>query len=264
MQEVLKSQIAGFKTREEKVNHLREFLQILILKIIYDTDYFRNLSFVGGTALRILYNLRRFSEDLDFSLFRKSHYDFHTFGKSLYRQLENYGIDVDFKMQEKNIVQNIEVRFTNLLFPLGLSSQKGEKLFVKLEIDSSPPAGAKTEISLVNRTYVFTVTHYDLPSLFATKLHACFFRGFVKGRDFYDLLWYLGKKIKPNFELLSNAIRQTHPESDTITESNFKEFMEDKLRKIDFRKVKQDVSIFLEDKQELKLLERDVFLLALK
>lgn len=112
--------------------------------------------------------------------------------------------------------------------------------------------------------YVFTVTHYDLPSLFATKLHACFFRGFVKGRDFYDLLWYLGKKVKPNFELLGHAIEQTHPERSTVTEDNFKEFLEKGLRKVDFRKAQQDVDRFLEDKQELRLIDMEIFLLALK
>lgn len=264
MLDVLKKQVAGFPSREEKLNYLREFLQILILKIIGDTGYFRNLSFVGGTALRILYDLRRFSEDLDFSLFEKSHYDFQQLGDRLQQQMRNYGLEADFKMQQKNAVQNIEIRVTNILLPLGLSSHKGEKLFIKLEIDSNPPAGARTEISLVSRTYVFTVTHYDIPSLFATKLHACFFRGFVKGRDFYDLLWYLGKRIKPNFDLLNNAIRQTHPERGPVTESNFKEFLENELSKIDFKKAQQDVARFLEDKAELKLIDREVFLAALK
>ncbi|MCC7202351.1 MAG: nucleotidyl transferase AbiEii/AbiGii toxin family protein [Nitrospirae bacterium] len=263
MLDVLKKQIAGLPTREEKLNHLREFLQILILKIIYDTGYFRNLSFVGGTALRILYGLRRFSEDLDFSLFEKSHYNFRKFGNCLHQHLRNYGLEADCKMQQKNAVQNIEIRVTNMLLPLGLSSHKGEKLFVKLEIDSNPPEGAITEMSLVNRTYVFTVTHYDIPSLFATKIHACFFRGFVKGRDFYDLLWYLGKRVKPNFILLNNAIQQTHPERIPVMENNFKEFLENELSKIDFKKAQQDVARFLEDKHELKLIDRKIFLAAL-
>jgi len=260
--DVLKKQVAGFQTREEKLNHLRETLQILILKIIYDTGYFRNLSFVGGTALRILYDLRRFSEDLDFSLFEKSHYDFRQLGNCLHQHLRNYGLEADFKVQQKNTVQGIEIRVTNILLPLGLSSHKGEKLFIKLEIDSNPPAGAKTEISLINRIYVFTVTHNDIPSLFATKLHACFFRGFIKGRDFYDLLWYLGKRIKPNFDLLNNAIQQTHPGRTPVTESNFKEFLENELGKIDLKKAQQDVARFLEDKQELKLIDRKTFLAA--
>lgn len=260
MLDLLKKQIARFQTREDRINHLREFLQILILKIIYDTGYFKNLSFVGGTALRILHDLRRFSEDLDFSLFRKTHYNFRTFSRRFERNLISYGLEVDFKTYEKDIVHTMEIRFRNLLLPLGLSTHKGENLFVKVEIDGNPPEGAQTEISLVNRTYVFTVTHFDLSSLFATKLHACFFRGFVKGRDFYDLLWYLGKEIKPNFELLNRAIQQTHPGRPPITEADFREFLEEELRKIDFKKARQDVARFLEDKKELKLVDLEVFL----
>jgi len=258
--DILRKQIESGRTREEKINHLREFLQILILKIIYDTGYFKNLSFAGGTALRILYDLRRFSEDLDFSLFKKAHFDFEVFAGRLKNQLELYGLEIELKTGESNIVKTIDIRFKNILMPLTLSSHKGEKLFVRIEIDSNPPRGAKTEISLINRTYVFTVTHLDLPSLYATKLHACFFRGFVKGRDFYDLLWYLGKKTKPNLKLFRSAIRQTHPEYPLVTERNFKEFMRKELEKIDFKKARQDVSRFIEDKEELRLIERDVFL----
>ncbi len=260
MIDILRRQIEGGHTREEKVNHLREFLQILILKIIYDTGYFKNLSFVGGTALRILYDLRRFSEDIDLSLFKKSHFDFNLFAGRLKNQLKSYGLEVELKTVERNTVKTIDIRFKNILMPLALSPHRGELLFVRVEIDSNPPKGAKTEISLINRTYVFTVTHFDLPSLYATKLHACFFRGFVKGRDFYDLLWYLGKKTKPNFELLRRAIKQTHPEYPLVTEHNFKEFVRKELEKIDFKKARQDVARFLEDKEELRLIDRDVFL----
>jgi len=262
--DILRKQIGGGHTREEKVNHLREFLQILILKIIYDTGYYKNLSFVGGTALRVLYDLRRFSEDLDFSLFRKSHFDFDLFTGCLRNHLEGYGLEIELKTVERNIVKTIEIRFKNILMPLALSSHKGERLVVKVEIDSNPPKGARTEISLINRMYVFTVTHFDLPSLYATKLHACFFRGFVKGRDFYDLLWYLGKKTKPNFELLRSAIKQTHPEYTPVTNRNYKEFMRKELEKIDFKKARQDVARFLEDKEELRLIDRDVFLKILQ
>src|SRR3990167_7559813 len=141
--DILRKQIGGGHTREEKINHLREFLQILILKIIYDTGYFKNLSFAGGTALRILYDLRRFSEDLDFSLFKKAHFDFEVFAGRLKNQLELYGLEIELKTGESNIVKTIDIRFKNILMPLTLSSHKGEKLFVRIEIDSNPPRGAK-------------------------------------------------------------------------------------------------------------------------
>src|SRR3989338_7410974 len=102
--------------------------------------------------------------------------------------------------------------------------------------------------------YTFTVVHYDIPSLYASKLCACFFRKYVKGRDFYDLVWYLGKKATPNFELLNNAMRQIDSKAQTVTEENFKEFLKAQLAKIDFTSVRKDVARFLVDKEELKLL----------
>ena len=124
MIDILRKHIGGGHTREEKVNHLTEFLPILILKIIYDTGYYKNLSFVGGTALRVLYDLRRFSEDLDFSLFRKSHFDFDLFTGCLRNHLEGYGLEIEVKTVERNIVKTIEIRFKNILMPLALSSPK--------------------------------------------------------------------------------------------------------------------------------------------
>lgn len=264
MLEILQKQIKDIPTKEEKINRLREFLQILILKIIYDLGFFKNLSFVGGTALRILYDSRRFSEDLDFSLIKKENYNFDAFTQSLEKQLKKYALETEIKPRDRNIVQNLDIKFKNLLFELGLSNLKEEKLFVKTEIDTNPPKGANIEISLVNKTYVFTVAHYDLPSLYATKLHACFFRKYVKGRDFYDLIWYLGKKIKPNFNLLNNAIHQTQGKRDLITESNFNQFLRKELSRIDFGMVRRDVERFLEDKQELKFLNKDVILQLVK
>jgi len=147
------------------------------------------------------------------------------------------------------------LRFKDVLFNLGLSNLKEQKLSIGLEIDTCPPKGWNTDISLISKSFVFTVTHYDLPSLYTTKLHACFFRKYVKGRDFYDLVWYLGKGILPNFLLLNNAIAQAEGRRAVVTEENFKKFLLEKLENIDFAKVRKDVERFLVDKKELKLLD---------
>lgn len=141
---------------------------------------------------------------------------------------------------------------------MGLSNISSQKLSISVEIDARPPEGWKTDISLISKTFVFTVTHYDLPSLYATKLHACFFRKYTKGRDFYDLVWYLGKKILPNFTLLNNAIAQTESKRIVVTEKNFRDFLLERLGKVNFVKVREDVGRFLVDKGELKLLDREV------
>ncbi len=264
MLDTIKKHLNDKMSIEEKTHLVREDLQIIILKILYDLGMFKAMAFVGGTALRILFDLRRFSEDLDFSITQDKSYDFNKLSQDLQYQLEKYGLDVDIKENDQKTVQNIMLRFKDILSSLGLSPLKSQKLSVRLEIDTNPPAGWKTDISLINKMYTFTVVHYDAPSLYASKLCACFFRKYVKGRDFYDLVWYLGKKIMPNFELLNNAIRQIDSHVTMVTEQNFKEFLKTQLAKIDFSNVRRDVERFLVDKEELKLLDKDLIMQLIK
>lgn len=257
MIELLRQQFTGGMPNEEKINKAREFLQIAALKIMYDKGYLQKVAFVGGTALRLLYDLRRFSEDLDFSLVDKKGYDFLEINKEIERGFRLYGLDVETKIKESKVVQSTFLRFIGLLKELGLSALNEQKLSIKIEIDSNPPKGWRTETTLVNKVYLVNLVHFDLPSLYATKLHACFFRRFTKGRDFYDLVWYITKKAKPNYTLLNNAIKQTEGRDPELNERNFKEFLLTKLSKIDFEAVKEDVERFLEDKTELRLLNLD-------
>ena len=145
------------------------------------------------------------------------------------------------------------MKFAGLSKELGISPLPAQTLSIKLEVDTNPPLGWKLANTIVNKIYMFNIVHYDLPSLFAGKLHACFYRTFIKGRDFYDFVWYLGKKAKPNFVLLNNAIEQTEGKAFDISESNFKQYLLDNVQRIDFEKVKKDVERFLEDKGELNL-----------
>lgn len=260
MIDLIKEVVSKSPSREEKVHLAREFLQILILKILFDRGYFKNFAFVGGTALRILYGLRRFSEDLDFSLINKESYVFDSFLKGIAYELEKNGFSLDVREAKGRVVQSVMLKFRDLLFHLGLSGQKGQKLSVRLELDTNPPQGWNTEISLVSRYFVLTVTHFDLSSLYALKLHACFYRKYTKGRDYYDLLWYLGKKSLPNFRLLNNAIEQTENKRIDVDEANFKDFLREKLKEKDFAEVRKDAERFIVDKNELKLLDSNVIL----
>lgn len=255
MIDVLKQQFKPSMDVGERINRVREFLQILCLKIIHDKGYFKDMAFVGGTALRILYDLRRFSEDLDFSVIREEEYDFLKIIRTLTSELELYGFDVESKNSVDKTVQGSFLKFNRLLNKLGLSQIKEQKLSIKVEVGSNPPKGWNLQTTLINKTYIFNISHFDLPSLYATKLHACFFRKFIKGRDFYDLLWYLGRKAKPNFILLNNAIEQTEGKDLRLGEGNFKDFLLEKLENVDFTSVRKDVGRFLEDKKELELLD---------
>lgn len=264
MIEILKQQFSQDAPAEEKINRIREFLQIISLKIIYDKNLFNNLAFVGGTALRFLFDLKRFSEDLDFSLINKKGYNFSKVNSIILDGLKLYGLNVDSKSSDRNNVHNAWLKFTGLLKAVGLSNLEEQKLSIKIEIDTNPPNGWHIENTIVNKTYIFNIVHFDLPSLYATKLHACFYRKFIKGRDFYDLVWYISKKIKPNLVLLNDAIKQTEGRTPNINEENFKEFLLEKVKKINFADVKKDVDRFIEDKNELKFLESRIIQQTIK
>ena len=258
MIEVLKEQFTESMSKEDKENRLREFLQILVLKILHDKGWFENLTFTGGTALRILFNIRRFSEDLDFSLTGPSGYDFGKLYRELHAQVELHGIKMEGTPDTRKTVHAVMLRFPGLFNDLGISPLPGQKLSIKLEIDTRPPEGGKIENSLVNKTYVFYIRHFDLSSLFATKIAACFYRKYVKGRDFYDLIWYLSRNVKPDYELLNNAIRQTQGKAPGINAGNIRMFLRDNLEKTDLNKAAKDVERFLDDKTELKLFNHDL------
>ncbi|MFH1227256.1 MAG: nucleotidyl transferase AbiEii/AbiGii toxin family protein [Planctomycetota bacterium] len=260
MYELLKQALDKEAGYEDKTNKAREFLQGMMLKIIFDRGAFDNLAFVGGTALRVLFGLRRYSEDLDFSLIKKQGYLFKKLMKDLVFELEHYGFRVEAVPKETNIVHSAMVKFPGLPESLGLSKMASQNLSIKLEIDTNPPGGWRSTLTPVTSSFVYAVKHFDLPSLYATKLHACFFRHYAKGRDFYDLVWYLGKKVTPNFTLLNNAIIQTEKKDLNIGPDNLKAFMARKMEKIDFSGVRRDVERFLEDKKELNLLNKDIIM----
>ncbi len=114
MLDLIKKAISGVETREAKAHIVREFLQVLILKILYDKGYFKNLAFVGGTALRVLYDLRRFSEDLDFSLINREGYDFDTFLKKVVYELKKNGFSLDVKERKQKTVQSAMIKFKDI------------------------------------------------------------------------------------------------------------------------------------------------------
>ena len=258
MIDFLKQQVASAGSSEAKANKLREILQLMILKILQDKGYFENIAFVGGTALRILYNIRRFSEDLDFSVINKDKYDFKEIISKLKHELKLLGLQIEAKTKIDKTVQSSMLGFPGLLKELGISQLKDQKISIKLEADSSPPEGWQIEETIINNIYVLNITHLNLPSLYATKMHACFFRKYAKGRDFYDLVWYLGKRIQPNYNLLNNAIKQTEGTDPGINKENITDFLLKRLNNVDFKNIKKDVERFLEDKNELKLLDKDI------
>jgi predicted nucleotidyltransferase component of viral defense system len=245
MIDVLRAHLAGVAA-DQRFNALREYLQRLVLQALDDASYRKNLAFVGGTALRIIYGTPRFSEDLDFSLLQPQGYDTARLNQRLLRDLERRGLPVDSSpVKDEKTVASFFIRFRDLLAPLKLAAAEGQKLSIKLEVDKRPPAGAHVEETLLPEPVICLVNHYDLPSMFATKLHAFLFRRYDKGRDYYDVFYFLGKKVQPSLNLFQNAVRQTHPEMQFPDLAALWEAVAKKAESLDEKQALKDVRPFL-------------------
>lgn len=265
MKDVLAAKIAALATNEEKYNITREFLQELTLQIMDRQGYFTHLAFVGGTALRILYDLPRFSEHLDFCLVRSDGFQFIRLLETLKHELglNGFAVEVAADRKDKTVLGEF-IRFKGILFELGLTGHKNEKLFIKLEIDAKPPAGYRTEVAMVNKNFLFKVQSYDLPSLFASKLHAFLFRKYTKGRDYYDLIWFLARKTPVNYKLLSAAAGQTEGREYHLDAAVLQRLLVEKINRTDFSKVVSDAVIFLGRREDRAYLTKDNLLAAVE
>lgn len=243
-------------------NVTREYLQARILGALQRTGAMIPLAFHGGTALRFLYASARYSEDLDFALERRDdtgRYDFRAYLQAIRGELRPEGYAVELKVSDQKVVHSAFIRFPGLLYELGLSPHVIEALAVKIEVDTNPPAGAGLATTVVRRYVTLQLQHHDRASLLAGKLHAILQRPYVKGRDLYDLFWYLGDPgwPLPNLELLNNALRQTEWPGPALTEDNWRSVVQGRLRTIDWDRVVEDVRPFLEPAADAALLTRE-------
>jgi predicted nucleotidyltransferase component of viral defense system len=250
----LKKQIAEAFTSAAQRAIVQEYLQMRILQSLQRAGAMIPLAFHGGTALRLLYRLPRFSEDLDFALERQPHhYDLRKYLAVIDRDLTAEAYRVEIKLNEQHVVHSAFVRFRGLTHQLGISPHETEVLAIKLEIDTNPPQGAQLDTSLVQRHVAVHLQHHDRASLFAGKLHAILQREHIKGRDWYDLYWYLSQKQwpPPNLDMLNSALAQSGWERGVITPDNWRSRVHDRLDKLDWDRVVQDVQRFLIEQQEL-------------
>lgn len=254
------------KNTQLSINKLREYLQHLILRELFEQNILDNLVFHGGTALRILFDLRRFSEDLDFHLGDNNSFNFHHCTKKLKQHLTLQGYQLSLKENFEGAVQSVFVKFESLLYEAGLSSQKEEKLRVKIEVDMNPPTGFMTNFSLVNTYFPFGLIHHNKESFLAGKLHAVIQRSFTKGRDYYDLWFYLSrwKGLNPNIKYLNNALKQTNYEGPSLEVHNWKEVTAEKIKDVDWDYVVSDLEPFLENQNDLRIFKKQTLLNLLK
>jgi len=237
----------------------REYVQARVLQSLQDRGVFNTWVFQGGTALRFLYSMPRFSEDLDFALVEPGlPVNFRDNIVIAGRVFEAEDYDVGMRISDNRTVKSAFVNLKGLLFELGLSTHSSETLSIKVEVDSNPPAGAKTVSTIVRRHVILNLQHYDKASLFAGKLHAFLARRYVKGRDIYDLVWYLSDRTwpAPNLELLNNALAQTGWRGPPVTAENWRQLIARQVERLDWKQVVADVEPFLERPSDCALLTR--------
>jgi predicted nucleotidyltransferase component of viral defense system len=208
----------GCRSTLEEEQALREITQEIVLAALGRTDFFQKAGFQGGTCLRIFHGLNRFSEDLDFALQKPdASFVLQSYLEGLAKELKayGYGLEMDDRSKVDQAVRMAFVKDDSLgnLLRLNYKPAAGplRKLRIKLEVDTNPPAGASFETKYLDFPFPSAVCVFDLPSLFAGKLHALLCREYLKGRDWYDFIWYTARKTSANYALLSAALDQMGP-----------------------------------------------------
>jgi hypothetical protein len=145
------------------------------------------------------------------------------------------------------------------MYEAGISPLKSQKFSVKIEIDTNPPRGAVLEELLVNKYFPINFLAYNPASLLAGKVHAILIRKYTKGRDLFDLGWYLmtWKGVEPNFNQLNNALTQSKWQGPVISKVNWRGVVSAAIIKADWKKVKNDVEQFLEHPRDMELLSQE-------
>ena len=234
-------------------NAVREYLQARILEQLMRSGAMSPLAFVGGTALRFLYYMRRYSEDLDFSLEGpREQFDPDRWVKAVARQFERETYAIEHTTRRRGAVHSVSLKFPGILYEVGLSAHRSETLMIRVEIDTNPPAGAVTQASRVNRHVTLRLHHHDRASLLTGKLLAVLNRQWAKGRDFYDLAWYLGRRDwpEPNLAMLNNGLEQASADRAPLTRETWRAQVASRVAEVSWKAVAADIERFIEDSHD--------------
>ena len=258
-------------------NALREIFQEIALLGLWRSNLFEHAAFYGGTALRILHGLDRFSEDMDFSLLSASG-KFHlgSYCQFIQRELSAWGFSVRVEVKQKTQESAVESAFLKadtlsqmLLIeaPADIANKihRNQLLRIKIEVDTNPPGFFKTETRYLLMPVPFAVRTYSLPSLFAGKLHALLFRKWqnrVKGRDWYDLIWYAAKGIPVNLSHLTERMRQTGHwrQENNISVENLAELLTERIASLNVDAARADIQSFIPRPHDVDIWSTDFFM----
>lgn len=279
MHAAIKTMLTQYQCRSEQdyINALKEIFQEIALLGLWRSKFYEKAAFYGGTALRILHGLDRFSEDLDFTLLKPDDkFNLGHYNQAIADELDSFGFHVTVKTKSKSIESNIESAFIKAttkkqLIIIEAEPEMIERIHhmntikIKMEIDINPPGTMNTEVKNVLLPIPFYVKTLTLPDLFAGKLHATLCRPWqtrVKGRDWYDVVWYVARNIPVNMDHLRDRLIQSKAWDirNKFTPYDLNKILTDKINYTDFNNAKSDILPFIKDKHAVNLWDRNFFL----
>ena len=278
MNEVLDIMLKKYncKSINDYENALKEIVQEIALLGLWRAKFYEKAAFYGGSALRILYGLNRFSEDLDFSLLKSDEdINLSKYHKAIEIELTSFGLNVDVIPKTKTNRTQIDSAFIkagtlqnmiSIEVPVNLRKKihKNKVIKIKFEVDKDPPEGFDTEAKYLLQPIPFSINTFTMPSLFAGKMHAVLCRKWqhrVKGRDWYDLVWFTGRNTLLNLKHLESRMKQSGhlKQQDILTKTKLLKLTNNKIDNIDFLLAKDDVRNFIKDQDALKVWDKVFF-----
>lgn len=262
------------ESQEDEINALREIFQSIALLGLWRGKFFEQSAFYGGTSLRILYGLDRFSEDMVFSLLKQNkNFSLDQYCPFIEKELNSFGFSATVNIKKKSTKTQIESAFLKadtlqqllIIKSENITGNSLPDLKIKLEVDTNPPADFDTEIKSVLLPIPFNVKVFTQDCLFAGKIHAILCRNWkskrVKGRDLYDFVWYIARDISVNLKHLQKRLEQTgHWNNKKIlTKEKVIKMLKEKFDNIDLEQAKKDVLKFIDNKDSVLIWSKDFF-----
>lgn len=253
-------------TRDDELNAVHEIMQQVTLAALYREGFFHRAAFYGGTCLRIFHGIKRFSEDMDFSLLEKNDsFTLEPYFDAIIKEFTSIGRKVEISKKNKKNISNIESAFlkdNTEVYDLAFNTERTVK--VKIEVDKNPPLNFNTEHRLLLLPFSFMTRCFTIPGLYAGKMHALLFRSWrnrVKGRDWYDFEWYVRNNYPINFKHLKERAIQTGNAIDKeFTRDHFLALLKNKIKKTNIDMVKADVLPFIQEPEALNIWSTDYFI----
>jgi predicted nucleotidyltransferase component of viral defense system len=271
---IINERIQQYKpeSKQDEINAFKEIAQEITLLALSRANFFKQGAFQGGTCLRIIYGLPRFSEDLDFILYQPNHdFKWKTFTDEVLTEFSLYGLSVEIKERSEasEAVKKAFLKDNSFGKVLNLKYERTradtQSINIKLEVDTNPPVGPQFESKLITFPTPFSIIAQNIPSLFAGKIHALLCRPYSKGRDWYDFIWYVNRKAAINISLLRNALFQQGPWASqklNISKGWIIETLANKIETIDWETAKKDVISFIKprEKHSVQLWDKVLFM----